>query len=255
MITRETKPFLMFLTLQEFFDDILVRNKEGEIDFRLGDCFILVISRDITTGIGLAKREYTDTNDFQSKYDNVEFLTMLIPSPNLMEYIGTTGVDVFEENYIEQLQARKPMGDIISICDCVANRNIPVFMICSNSDMMTHYPRILRDYIRDEFGLNGYMIEDIKGKDLKIIYDIGDVDKIRKCIEEEIERYKTQHDKENFFNTLFDDMETAYRDMLSKHSEEELRALAKERNVFVSRRHDKETIIEKIIDDIKSEEG
>lgn len=249
----ETKPFLMFLSLHEFFEDILVRNKEGEIDFKLGDCFILVISRDITSSVGMGSRTASQTSDFQSKYSNVEFLTTLIPSPDLVEYIQTLGADQFIDTYVKQLQARYPMGDILSIVDSVVNRNIPCFMLCSSADFAQYYPVVLRDYIRDEFGLIGYTVDDI-GDDANVIFDIGDVDEIKKNLNKAIEVYKMEHDKEYFFNSLFDDMEKMYKEMLGKHTEEELRALARERNVFVSRRYDKEKIIEKIIDDIKSEE-
>lgn len=254
MADVQKKPFLMFLTLQEFFGDILKRNSDGEMSFKLGECYILVISRDVVTSVGIKSRDYTDTSEFQSRYENVEFLMTLVPKPSLMEYIGTTGTDQFMLEYYKMLEAKAPMSDMISICDCVVNRGIPVFMVASASDMnMIKYPKMLRDFIRDEFGLNGYTMDDIERKSIDIVYDIGNVDEIKKSIDAHIDLYLKQYDIEYFFNTLTDDMENAYREILSKYSETELRALAKERKVLVSRRYTKDEIIEKIISDIKRE--
>ena len=250
---KKTKPFLMFLSLQEFFGDILKRNNEGEMNFKLGDCYMLVVSRDIITQIGMASRDFCSTNEFQSRYENVEFLATLLPQAQTMEFLGTAGVDEFAEEYIKTLQAEAPMGDLISICDCVANRGTPIFILFSTGDKQTSFPEILQDYIKEEFGLKGYMVEDLADRSPDIIYDIGDVEKIREAIKVHIDQYLIQHDIERFFNTLTDDMENAYKTMLSQHTEDELRALAKERNVFVSRRYTKEQIIDKIIDDIKRE--
>ena len=250
---EEKKPFFVFLTLHDLFNDFLVRNSKGELDFKLGECFLLVVSRDIVTSVGMKTREFMNTSEYQSRYDNVEFLTTLLPGPQLMEYERSNGVDYFAEQYVNQIQAKKPMSDIISICDCVVNRGIPVIIIVSSADMMTAFPTILRDYIRDEFGLIGYTIDDLNAKSADIIYDIGNVEEIKKSVAEHMDMYLKQHDSEYFFNTLTDDMEKAYRDMLSSHTEDELRALAKERSVFVSRRFGKEEIINAIIEDIIAE--
>ena len=250
---EEQKPFLMFVSIRDLFMDILKRNSEGEMNFKLGDCFMLIVSRDIISKIGEKSRDFTDTNEFQSRYENVEFLSTLLPKAELIEFVGTTGIDHFAEQYIESLQAEYPMSDIISICDCVANRGKPVFVVFSNSDMTIGYPDVLMDFIHTEFGINIYKASDLVNKPADIIYDIGNIDEIRLAIKEHVNQFLIQYDLDTFFNTLTDDMEKAYRDILSKHTEDELRALAKERYIFVSRRHTKEQIIEKIIEDIKQE--
>lgn len=250
---NEKKAFLMFVSLKELFTDILKRNSEGEMHFKLGDCFMLIVSRDIITSVGAKSRDFTDMNEFQSRYENVEFLTTLLPRAELIEFLGSSGTDQFIESYVTSLQAEYPMADIISICECVANRGMSIFMVFSNSDMQTGYPGILKDYIEEEFGLKGYTVQDLADKSPDIIYNIGDIDEIRKNIKSHIDQYLIQYDRETFFNSLTDDMEKAYKDTLSKHTEEELRALAKERSIFISRRYTKEQIIDKIIDDIKQE--
>ncbi|WP_304411346.1 hypothetical protein [Bacteroides acidifaciens] len=249
----ETKPFFIIASLPQFFGDILKRNAEGETNFKLGDCYILVVSRDITTSIGMKSRDYTNVNEWQSRYENVEFITSLIPAAVDMEYLCTTGMDTFLDNYVKMLQARVQMSDIISICDCVVNRSIPIFIIVSSSDLTQQYPLILRDYIQDEFGLRGSMMEDIESNGIETIYDIGNVEEIKKSIAEHIDVYRKQYDTDYFFNTLTDDMQKAYREMLGQHTEAELRELAKERHLFISRRYSKEDIIEKIVDDITAE--
>lgn len=249
----ENKPFFMILSISQFFGDILKRNADGEMDFKLGDCYILVVSRDITTSIGIRNKNYTNMNEWQSKYENVEFITSLIPSAQDVEYLGTSGMDIFLDSYTKMLQGRVPMSDVISICDCVVNRNIPVFIIVSTGDLRQEFPLVLRDYIQDEFGLRGTMMTDVESKGIETIYDIGNVEEIKASIAEHIDVYRKQHDTEYFFNTLTDDMQKAYREMLSQHSETELRELAKERHLFVSRRYTKDDIIEKIIDDITNE--
>lgn len=92
----ETKPFFIIASLPQFFGDILKRNAEGETNFKLGDCYILVVSRDITTSIGMKSRDYTNVNEWQSRYENVEFITSLIPAAIDMEYLCTTGMDTFQ---------------------------------------------------------------------------------------------------------------------------------------------------------------
>lgn len=248
----KNKGFLLFVSLQEFFSDILKKNTDGELDFKLGECFILICSRDVTTDV-VRQRGYGGSfskNDFQSKYNNVEFITTLLPSVDQMEYATSTGIDTFVEQYTGKLYGEDQMRDIISICDVVANRDTPVFVLSTGLEFRSSYPYILKDFIKDEFGLIGYTMDDLEGKPIDTIYDIGDKDKIAESIKEHIDSVLRQYDKEYFFNTLMDDMEKACRDIMNSKSEEELRTIAKSKSIFISRRDTKERIVEKIIEDI-----
>lgn len=245
--------FLLFVSLTEFFSDILKKNSDGEFDFKLGDCYILVLSRDITTDVVKSSGQ---VNDFQSKYANVEFINNLLPSVAMMEYATTSGMDTFVDMYVERLGDASKMRDIISICDIVAKRGVPVFVLVSSMDLRTQYPIILRDFILSEFGLQGYLMEDLKGKDISdVVYDIGNRDKIIAAIDEHLDLYLRMTDKEYFLNTLIDDVEKVYRDALNSKPVDELKELAKVKMIFISRRDDKARIIDKLINSIMSEES
>lgn len=242
--------FLLVATVTEFFGKILKMNSDGQFEFKLGDCYILICSRDLTTDV---VRTAGDANDFQSKYSNVEFVSTLLPDVSMMEYATTSGMDTFFELYVNKLYEPSRMKDVISICDVVAKRDIPIFMLVTSMDMRTQYPIILVDFIKEEFGLQGYTFEDLDGKDIsETVYQIGNKSDIVKAIDDHVDKLLKETDKEYFLNSLVDDVEQVYREVLESKSVEELKEMAGAKMVFISRRDDKKRIIDKLIRSIMS---
>lgn len=246
------KGFLMFVSVKEMFTDILKWNNDGTFPFIPKETHFLVCSRDICTDMVKNNSSYGMgvSNVYQSKYCNVDFLMSLLPTPQMMEFATTSNFDEFAVDYLERLSGEYPMTDIISICDIVVNRKRPVFIICSRMDFEYQYPYILRDFIDNEFGLHGYMLDEISVDNIEQVCQIGDEDAISKSIQEHINTLLLQTDKDYFINELAEDMEKAYRKMLENRTEEELKKIANEYNLFVSRKDDKERIIDKIIAEI-----
>ena len=144
------------------------------------------------------------------------------------------------------------MKDIISICDVVVNRHIPVIIVVSSMDMnKCMYPYVLQDFFKTEMGINAYMVEDVSDNWDKI-WDVGDTEVIKKNIESHKDMVLKNTDIEYFFNTLVDDMEKAYKEILNTKSIDELKGIAKENLVFISRRDDKDRIVEKIVEEMLS---
>lgn len=240
--------FLMFVTVTEFFQNILKMNSDGQFEFTLGDCYILVCSRDLNTD---TIRSAGDANDFQSRYSNVEFISTLLPSVHMMEYATTNGMDTFADMYVTKLYEPSRMEDVIAICDLVVKRDTPVFVLVSSMDLRTAYPAILREFIKEEFGLQGYLMEDLEGKTPdeinEIVRQIGNKDEIIAAIDEHIDRVLKETDKEYFLNALADDVEQVYREVLESKSIDELKEMAAAKMIFVSKRDDKTRIIDKLI--------
>lgn len=245
----KNKGFLMIVTISELFSTVFKELSNGNIDFSLKDSFILICSRDIVTDtVRRSSSGFDYQNAYQSKYKNVEFITSLLPSTQQIEFVGTGNTDSFVEEYMERLTGANQMKDIISICDVVVNRNMPVFIVTSSMDMnQCMYPQIIRDFIKDVMGLKGYMMDDISNNDFSVIFDYGDPNVINENIESHKKEVLMSTDKEYFFNTLVDDMEKAYREILETKSEDELKVIAKESYIFISRKDTKEKMIEKIM--------
>lgn len=246
-----SKGFLLFVNLQEMFSEVLKMNQNGEFPFELKDSYILVLSRDIITDT-IKKSDFNigGSHNYQSKYSNVDFIYELLPTATQMEYATTAGMETFIEEYTSRLYGEKQMIDIISICEVVAVRDKPVFVLSTSMEYRCGYPEILKDFFRDEMGLIGYTMDDLRGKSIDTVFNIGDVEEIKKSIESHKDMVLKQYDKEYFFNTLMDDMEKAYKEILDKKSIDDLKGIAKSRRIFISRRDDKDRIIEKIIEDI-----
>lgn len=247
----ENKSFLLICTINELFNTVLKKQTDGELKFDLKDSFLLVCSRDIVTDNKKLASYDSYSNEYQSKYKNVDFIPSLMPSANQMEFLGCGDTDTFVEQYIERLEGDNQMKDIVSICDVVVNRQMPVIIVTSSVDMtICLYPHILQEFLKDAMGIKAYLIEDIKDDNWDVIFDIGDIEVIKKNIETKKDEILRNTDVEYFFNTLVDDMEQAYREILSTKSIEELKGIAKENLVFISRRDDKDRIIDKIVSDM-----
>lgn len=243
--------FLLFLTVTEFFEKILKMNSDGEFEFILRDCYILICSRDLVTDV--VRSAGGSVNDFQSRYANVEFISTLLPSVDMMESATTSGQDALFDMYVSRLYEDSRMQDVISICDIVAKRDTPVFVITTGLEMRTGFPEILREFIKEEFGLQGYLLSDLEGKSIpETVRQIGDKESIAKAIDKHIDKILKTTDAEYFLNSLADDVEKVYREVLESKSIEELKEMAGAKMIFVSRRDDKARIIDKLIQAIVS---
>lgn len=246
----KNKGCLIFSTLQDLFSTVLKATSKGEFDLNLKDCYILVLSRDILTDT-VRTNPSTLTNDFLSRYRNVEFIASLLPTVQQLEIVTTSGMDLFEQEYIARLYGESQMMDIISICEIVANKQVPVIIVSTSLDYRIGFPYTLREFIFTEFGVNGRVVDGGDFDNPEETFNIGDIGKIKEAIEKHKDILLKQTDKEYFFNSIMGDMENAYLEILEEKTLEELRDIAKSNSIFVSRRDDKDRIIHKILDNIK----
>ena len=81
----ENRAFLIIATINDLFSTILKKQSDGELDFNLKDSFLLICSRDIVTENKKRSSYDSYSNEYQSKYKNVDFIPSLIPSATQME--------------------------------------------------------------------------------------------------------------------------------------------------------------------------
>ena len=107
----ENKSFLMICTINELFSTVLKKQSDGELKFDLKDSFLLLCSRDIVTENKKLASYDSYSNEYQSKYKNVDFIPSLIPSASQMEYLGCGDRDTFIDQYTERLYGEAQMKD------------------------------------------------------------------------------------------------------------------------------------------------
>lgn len=102
---------------------------------------------------------------YESKYDNIEFIDSLKPTPSSMESAfggGPSSRKRFEEMYTSQLLSSDAMVDICCIVDMMLEENANILIVISDFECSARTHHVLRDFIEEEFGIIGYIYSDLK---------------------------------------------------------------------------------------------
>lgn len=238
---------LLYMSITELLLKYVV-NKDLELPLTRDDHEILVISRDIITTIS---KKHDGTTSYESKYDNIDFLPSLFPTPRVMEIISNNGYlsGKPREVYNAQLENMEgPYTDCLAIVGLLLdNPNITAILCCSDEEMQqVHHLEYLCDFLESEFGVLSYSYAEWE-KDHNV--NIGDIEDIKK-------KYKENKDAaissncngaDMYFNKLTEDIQDVILTKLNKLSVDELIKFANNKGIYVSRRKTKDEIINTII--------
>ena len=220
---------------------------------------------------------------YESKYDNIEFVSSIKPTANAMEYLYGNSRDRFMELYESHLISAEPFMDLCSIVDMVVNSDCKVLIVMAPYEFAGKIPHYLRDFIESEFSLYGYMYDDIsrliehysnKPMYEKIVssldFDIpddfdgvhldpilsnyGDKDEIK----EKLELQKTvaislnssvEDDdiKSIFFNKFTEDLESKVKDLLMSRSDTNIKDICRTKEIRIPPNSTKESLVQKIL--------
>lgn len=136
-------------------------------DHDLYDWEILVSSAEISGSLQMRTDSSGITGGihYESKYDNIEFIDSLKPTPSSMESAfgrGPSNRKKFEEMYISQLLSSDAMVDICCIVDMMLEEDANVLIVTSDFECSARTHHVLRDFIEEEFGIIGYIYSDLK---------------------------------------------------------------------------------------------
>lgn len=237
---------LIYMTVEEFFTEYVKMND-------LSKTQIIIISRDVITDI--KKKEQYNNITYSSKYDNVEFVPSLLPTPSSMEYIYGDDKTRFIEAYDSHLLSDESFSDLLCIADMVVNDGIDVILLSSRAEYASRFPYYLKEFTFDKFGLNICLSEELKEADTDEEYEaclnLGDIDDIKTLIDyNKKELTEGKVSAEEFFNRFMEDAPTKYRKILMTKDVEYLVSLGKDKGLRLSRRKPKESLVDTIVKEV-----
>lgn len=226
---------------------------------------------------------------YESKYDNIEFVNSLRPTPSTMEHAYSADKDTFIEMYNSHLLGSEPFMDICCIADMIVNSDCKVMIVMASYECAGKIPYFLKNFIEDEFGITGYLYDDLmrltksySNKPLykKVVDSIGfrvpeeftgrnfDVILEHYCdnvedVKEHLELQKVlaanmvaDPGEENdltsiFFNRFTEDLQQKLRELLLKRSESEIKDLCRTKKIRIAPNSTKEFLVDKILHSMK----
>lgn len=141
------------------FDDLM---RDFARDNDLNDWTIIVASHEIGASLRI-RSEFSGIStgiQYESKYDNIEFVPSLRPTPNVMEY-ASGNREQFMEMYTNHLISSEPFMDLCCIADMIINSDCKVMVVMAGYECAMNIPRFLKEFIEDEFGIRGYVYKDL----------------------------------------------------------------------------------------------
>lgn len=247
MENKRTHGICLYMTVEEFFTEY-VKNNDLEMTQ------ILIISRDVIADIK-TKEKYNYIS-YSSKYDNIDFVPELLPTPSSLEYAYGDDKTRFIESYDGHLRDDDPFTSIICIADMVVNDGIDVILLSSKAEFASRFPYLLKDFVFEILGLKIRLSEELIEVDSeeeyeKLISDIGDIDDIKTLIEvNKKELIEDKSSPENFFNHFMEDAPMKYRKILMTKEVEQLINLGKEKGLRLSRRKPKEELVDILVKEV-----
>ena len=232
--TFKDKSCILLLSIKELIGVIAK-------DYPLRDFQIIVSDNDIITENSV-KNNYRRDIKYESNYDNIEFLPSIIPQATVLNHIWDTegdGRSRFEEAYVAQLQGDQAASDITCIIDMTLHRKVPIIILYAPLSIRQHIPDVLKQYLMD---------------DSVDVLDIGDINEIEKNLDDSMKLIASSDSEEDFYNYMTDSLLGKYRGMLEKKNEEQLRAIASSKSIFLRRGLDREGIIDAIINKLSKRE-
>lgn len=246
--TFKDKSCILMLSIKELIGVIAK-------DYPLRDFQIIVADNDIITENSI-KNNYRRDIKYESNYDNIEFLPSIIPQATVLNHIWDTegdGRSRFEEAYVAQLQGDQAASDITCIIDMTLHRKVPIIILYAPLSIRQHIPDVLRQYLMDAFGIKAYDVVDLMDDSVDVL-DIGDINEIEKNLDDSMKLIASSESEEDFYNYMTDSLLGKYRGMLEKKTEEQLRAIASSKSIFLRRGLDREGIIDAIINKLSKRE-
>ena len=277
---------LMFIDIETLVTDYAK-------DHDLAKWEILIVSREIVGTLALrSSSSYGITTDveFESKYENIEFVPSLRPTPSMLETLfDGNGASSFIELYKNRLIDSEPFIDICCIADMIINSDLNVMIVMSDYELKSHIAEVLREFIEEEFGIYGFMYSDLKrleiylgepsydkivesmpfdvpdtftGRNFEVItcqFNTDEIDKLRenlelqKAVASNINAKAGEEDDLTsiFFNKITETLEEKVREILNKKSLEMIRELCRKKEIRVSPSATKESLIDRIMANMK----
>lgn len=277
---------LMFIS----FDDLLI---DFAKDHDLHEWIILVSSHEICGSLTL-RASYSGVStaiQFESKYDNIEFVNSLRPTPTAMEHAYGADNRTFVELYTSQLINSEPYADLCSVVDMIVNDDCNVMIVMAAFEFSAHIPDILRDFIEDEFGVIGYLYSDLKrlskyhdtdmykkivstssfevpdsftGRNFEVIMAnkyTDDVDEIRKNLEAQkviasdmVAKPGEENDLGSiFFNKFTETLEDKVKEILDNKDIEMIKELCRKKKIRIAPNSTKEFLVDKLMHNIRKD--
>jgi len=223
-------------------------------DYPLRDFQIIVADRDIVTANSV-KNNYRRDVSYESNYDNIEYVSSIIPNPTVLNHIWDVenGRSRFEEAFVTQLQGDQAASDITCMIDMTLHRKVPIIILYAPISMNQHIPDVLRQYLYDAFGLKTYDAVDLMDDSVDVL-DIGNINEIEKNLDDSMKMLANSDSEDDFYNYMTDSLLGKYRGMLEKKTEEQLREIARTKSIFLRRGLDREGIIDAIINKLSKRE-
>ena len=279
----KNKGLLLFIT----FDDLLMSYAKHH---DLADYSILVVSNEISGSLKVrsAMAGVSTGIAYESKYENIEFVPSLKPTPNALEYLYSGNQSTrFAEMYENHLISAEPFIDLCSVVDMVVNSDCKVIVTMASYEFAGKIPWYLREFIEDEFGLHGYVYPDterlIKHRDDKktyekilatidfdvpddfdgihlepILQNYGDVEAIKEKLELQKvvaaslnSRVEDDDLKSVFFNRFTEDLESKVREILMSRTETNIKDVCRTKRIRISPSATKESLVEKILHEMR----
>lgn len=270
------------------FDDLIMKfAKEND----LGEYSILIASHEINGSLKVksAMSGVSTGIRYESKYDNIEFVSSLRPTPQAMEHAyGSTDKSTFIGLYNSHLLSVEPFTDICSIVDMVVNSHCNVLIVVSVYEDAANVLSYLRDFIEDEFLLRGYLYDELErlssnyenkplyqkivasldfdvpesfdGKDFDcIVSQYGDEEEIKKQLELQkviAASMAAKPGEENditaiFFNRFTEDLESKVKEMLLKRDDDSIKDMCRAKEIRIAPKASKEMLVDKLLHAMK----
>lgn len=275
---------LMFISIEDLIMDFAKDHdlKKYEILIASHDIVGSLKTKSITGGVSTGI-------EYESKYDNIEFINSIRPTPTVMEFAyGANNQDRYIEMYYNQLIGSEAYVDICCIVDMILNNDCNVLIVTSAFEVSAKVHDILASFFFDEFGINGYIYRDLKrisenygtdkyekivkstdyevpetftGRNFEVITnnvtdDIGEAKRVleaQKVIAANMDATPgTETDITSVFvNKFTEDLETKMRELLESKDERMIKELCRQKHIRIAPGASKELLIDRIMHTIR----
>lgn len=224
---------------------------------------------------------------YESKYDNIEFVNSLRPTPTIMEYAYSEDKTRFASMYASHLISDEPYLDLCTILDMVVNQGYNIMIVMARYEHAGRIPSCLREFIENEFGIVGYIYEDLlrlsenygtpvydkivktlpykvpeefTGRNFDVITSnfTGELSldeikqnlEVQKAIAVGMNTDSADDDsdfKSVFFNRFTEDLKDKVKESLMNKSEEIIKEICRNKQIRISPKYSKEFLVDKIL--------